>query len=281
MNQTSLKSFASEMDKLAGPLPGIGKLSPFQGGALAGGILGATSGKTTVNPQTGEAQKPDRFKRALVGGAIGGGGAWMASRKGQASTKRFFQRQRHGLTGHVPKGETRIGHLKKIDPDGHLWGGMKFDAEAAKGKGPLGLFGKRNVAGVAEQRVEHDARQKALRDLANQGATSLPGAAKMMVTKPGRYLKQSWRGMDTTGKAMAVGLPAYTSYKGLRDKKESNAEIAGGAAGDLAGQAAFMNMPMVGGSVLGMGLGAAGKKVGRLVQKRRSDRRDDEPAVRG
>lgn len=152
--------------------------------------------------------------------------------------RRFAQRQRHSITGHMPEG---------------------------------GYAAMRMGSAVAG----NPAARKAAKEYEEMGLTSLPGLAKGLVGKDRkevvrRALNHQWNGTSNFDKALTVGFPAAglagdalspdDGHKGER----IGAGIASTAAGVLT-----PGVPLAGGIISGIGASMAGGALGKGVDKLR------------
>lgn len=249
-----------------------GALGGLASGAGKGAALGAAAG--------------------TAGGLVAGGSSAAAAKTLQAvaqgknnpvsSFARFGQRQVHGLTGLVPGGAargtaeyTRALHGLRFDTGSgeavKALGGAKKALEAAQEKGNPQLIERAAKAVTdAKQRygIAHEAEQK--------GLTNLPGLVRSLGSKEGIKdvwrlgLKPQWQHQGAMGKAM-VALPVGMSVAELGKAKEEDPE--GRGRGErffqqMGNNAGFMSapfLPMGASEILGRGLGAAGRGVGKGI----------------
>jgi len=254
------------------------------GSGLAGALSGAASGAG---------------KGAALGAAVGGVGGLAAGGSSAAAAKtlqavaegkgnpvssfaRFGQRQVHGLTGLVPGGAargtaeyTRALHGLRFDTGSgeavKALGGAKKALEAAQEKGNPQLVEqatKAVSAARARYDVAHEAEQK--------GLTSLPGLVKSLGSREGVKdlwrlgLKPQWQHQGALGKAM-VALPVGMAGAELARRQDEDPE--GRGRGErflqqMGNNAGFMSapfLPMGASELLGRGLGAVGKGVGKGI----------------
>lgn len=179
-----------------------------------------------------------------------------ATRGAGTSLSNFGQRQLHSLTGWTPSGGLQsIGGSPVADVQKQLSNATKPGVRARL--------------------------QKALphaQEAERMGLTSIPGYAKSLVTNPGKTLstgfKHQWHSSGPLGKAMAVGFPAVSVGASALEKETEDGPGKGENVGAALGNLAYMTpIPFVGQTALSVGLGEAGKRIGRGVDYLRGRRK--------
>ena len=127
------------------------------------------------------------------------------------------------------------------------------------------------LGGEAPASMTHGLEGEALlREQAAQkaGLTSIPGLVKGVFTKQGSTMREAWRQSDTLGKVMA-GADVAMGAKDVFDPTVpgGKAEKAGRLIGSSGGYLLGSRLPFLGGMLFASGTGAAGKYLGRAVDK--------------
>jgi hypothetical protein len=101
-----------------------------------------------------------------------------------------------------------------------------------------------------------------------QGATSIPGVLKGMVTKPGELIRGGWNQGGTFGKVMTL-TSAGMGIKDVMDPEApgGRAEKAGRMLGETGGYLVGSRLPFMSNMLFSTATGAAGKYLGRAVDK--------------
>jgi hypothetical protein len=243
-----MAGFVAELSKTGG-VGQVGKwlsqnvIKNYGGRMGASAALGAGVGAATAKPG-------ERLKGALggaAGGAALGGGTILATKAGRQALKKgtesFGRRQLYSITGKGIKGQD----------EAFKYGLLKKPGENLKGRA-----------------LEKAKRQLALRqDAFGKGYLHAPGIAKGLVKNPGDVLKSSWKRQDLMGKGF-VGLGGYQTAKGIAETPEPGGpgRLQKGLEG-VGQTVGWLVAPqtLIGGSLVGVGGGYAGRQVGRLGEK--------------
>lgn len=313
LNEQQLVSFREELHKLAGPnwhniAGGVGSLTGA--GAAIGGLAGAAGGavqkyREARREGSGVGQSITHGlsgalggagKGALVGaglGAVGGAAAGhlapsAVSRLTGGTTPilsgaaRFGQRQLHGLTGWTPR--EGIESIRG--------GAYEAKQRLAKARESLATASGDKAVGAARKEIEAAERGAAAsQTLQDRGMTSLPGIARAMkqhgvVNTIKADLSNQWHGGGLGSKALMLGLPAASAVGALAssDKEDlsgaGKGERVGRAVGQLAGGTVGSAVPIVGQTLIGTPLSAAGQMIGRGVDRFRGRKPKGDMTIR-
>lgn len=290
--------FAAELQdlqKLAGPgvLPGLARralsagsasaLGGAAGGALGAGV-GAYKGYNEAKAQGGSGiggalrgALSTGMQGAIGGAAVGAIGGAAAGQRGADFAKslatkdntlgvisRFGQRQVHAVTGALPEGfATRGAAVRSI---GAGSASALKDLQAVRAKLPTATGAEH--AGLLADQSRLMTTVRGARAAEEAGFTSIPGMFRSMAS-PRQFAsgaagaaKQQWHGAKgVVGKASLVGLPL-----GMAASEAASPDgDAGSVAGSLGESLPYAMLPMAtaGTMLLGSGLSAAGKRLGR------------------
>lgn len=264
-----------EMEKMAGigsalkgmlkrPVGAAKGMSAINQGRLAGTALGAGAGAahgaaTNEGDRTGGA-----LRGAMLGGVLGLGAGQVATKAGRAQTKRFGQRQLHGMTGYVPRSTAQ-----KARGVGFSGKGLSSQERLQSLKG-MGMDIGKNVSNrpaaiqdaLAKQTVSKSLSPKmrkrlaemevsgiaARREAAEKGLTSIPGVAKGLVRNPLKTLKTGFVAQGPLGMALAtvptaMMLPGAVRGEGFGEEYSDKGGI-GRMLGENVGYAALGAAPI-------------------------------------
>ena len=283
--------------KNVGALMGAGSLVGAAGGAALGGVQGyqaargqgASVGQAALGGLGGAGT--GALKGGLIGGAVGaGGGALLhpgvdASRlttlPGIGVGARFGQRQLHGFTGMLSPMELEAvrggAHglrqgaaeaAKAVGAARPMGGPALAKAEAVAAKAQQGLRASEAVTGVAKPSMNLTSIPGYLNAVGEHGAHKvLRAGLKEQLTGGGALMGGLLGGAPLRGAAQAARSPDQVDAQG-RGKGERLGEQVGQAVGGVAGGV----MPIIGQAAVGGALGAAGRRVGRVVDRLRGVR---------
>lgn len=232
-------AFADELEKRGAPailsrLSRLRSLIPGSGKELAGRVWRSLPARAAAGGAGGAAlgaataEEGQGLTGAIRGGLLGAGGAAAAP----LLTRAGRQRAKGSLV--------RFGQAQK---------------HALTGKGKLPV--SPSVKGKDLERI---------RAAEAAGLTSIPGAVRGLVTKPGKTLKKAWQTESGLGKAMAAGDVALSAPRILDPTTEAGVgEKALGTLGSAGGYLVGSRMPLVGNLLFASGTGALGKYLGRGV----------------
>lgn len=278
------------MKQQANTARNIGEATAGSGRWLGTGLgagVGAVGGAATADP---DERVGGALRGALLGGVAGLGAGQLATRQGRGQTKRFGQRQLHGMTGYVPRtaqqkaqgvgfagkgltSEQRVKALKGIGMDvgSSVPNKQKAIQEALNEQTitkNLPQKWRNRLAGAEVAGIE--ARRRA----AEQGLTSIPGVLKGLATRPIDTLKTGFIAQGPTGMALATVPTAMMVPGAIRGEGFGSEEYGGkGGVGKFIGEnlgytalGAAPIAPMIAGAAL------AGK-AGEVIHSKLSDRK--------
>lgn len=259
-------------------------------GALAGGVKGYRQAKEQGGSGLAGALAGGMRGAALGGGlgaAAGGAGGMLAGKRGiqharqmakregaLGAISRFGQRQVHGVTGALPGGfRSRSAAVRSIGAGGADISKRLSETgkslRTAKGPARKKLMAQRQSLRKAEQHA---------RKAEELGMTSVPGFFRTMATGKGiegmkATLGQQWHGSPSVGgKLMTFGMPAgFMAAEAARKSQPGESSRGARAAQSFVDMAPYTltAMPLAGATLLGTGLSAGGKAVGRLLRRKR------------
>jgi len=266
MNESMMQSFADELKKLARVNPRVGSAATLGVlGALTGGGVNYLRHLTGGNPE--ESGTGAAARGALAGGLGGLGiGAALPLRARQA-VSRFGLRELHGLTGHMPEGETlRTMHAGAYPSEVAAVKARRAVLKAQRSGAPEAVEQASKEWGRAQDAL------KATRSAEEWGLTNLPGVVKSM--KAHGILPTVYRGAHAqiagaspASKALMLGLPALgVAQAALSPAPDGGkGEQLGYTTGTLVGGLASGLMPFGAGQVLQEATGHLGRAAGKGV----------------
>lgn len=316
-NDALMLAFNDELEKVAVPavLRRLGQraLSSGSGAALAGtagaglgGVAGGVQGYRQAKERGGSG-----LAGALAGGmrgaALGGGAGLaaggavgalagkkgiqharqMAKRKGAlGAISRFGQRQVHSVTGALPAGfKSRSAAVRSLGA-----GGADIQKRLAETGKSLG-----KAKGPARQKLikERASLKKALEHAGTAeelGMTSVPGFFRTMASKDAvkgvkAGLGQQWHGSPSVGgKLMTFGMPAgFVASEAMQPTEKGEPGRVSRTLRSAAETAPYMltTMPLAGATLMGSGLAAGGRAVGKLLRRKKEPAPEPEESEEG
>jgi len=260
-----LSKAPSNIEKWVGTKPGQEAMSRWTGrlgasgvGAAGGGALGAA----TAGPDATLRERVSRAgKGALLGAGAGLAAGQVVTRAGRAQAGRVAARQRHSVTGYVPRTKGQIA--RGVSKGGK---GMS-DAERLAALKQMGVdTGKMDLA--AAEAAGHTGVNKYLKggagEAAKRGMTSIPGFAREVVKHPG---EAAAIGMGSGGLLGAGVMGAFGASQVPHAMRSTQQGGSSGNLGQLIGETAGYTLgapiPILG----NIALGSLGGKVGRAIGK--------------
>lgn len=234
-----------------------GRLATSGVGAVGGGAYGAA----TAGP---DATLQERLTRAGKGAAIGAGAGLVAgqavTQAGRAQAKRVAARQRHSITGYMPRTKEQIA--RGVGKGGQ---GMT-EAERMASLKSMGVNTGGGMDLAAAEAAGHQGVQKYLKggagEAARRGMTSIPGFVKELAKNPMEAAAIGAGSGGLLGAGLMGGFGAMQVPGALKRTRESgSAGNLGQVIGETAGYTLGAPIPILG----NIALGSLGGKVGRIV----------------
>lgn len=304
--RSELRKMAWSVPRVLGPASAAAGVGMGVGGVVGGGYgaikgyheardQGATAGQAAMAGLGGAVTGGG--KGALIGagtGAVAGAAHHVAnpvaaeklrsSLTNHSSFARFGQRQAHGLTGYTPEGglaAIRHGAAPRLEAVTHAKGQVAR-ADAGEDVRSMGqkILGRDSKTVAKNQLESAEASHAAAQKAEDMGLTSIPGYVRSLKNNGvGNTLKASlkdqWAGSSLGMKGLMVGLPAaelghaaFQDPNTLNERGRTRGQAVGEAAAGL-GSGLFMSpLPVVTQMLSSVPTMAAGRQMGKVVDRR-------------
>lgn len=267
--QGKLRAAPEVVKKWLGTEAGKASMQRWGGRLATSGAMGVGGGAVGAATAGPDATVKDRLRRAAGGAMLGAGAGLLAgqavTQAGRAQARRVAARQRHSITGYMPRTKEQIA--RGVSKGGK---GMS-EAERVAALEGMGIRGGGMDLAAAEA-AGFKGVQKYLRggqgEAVRRGMTSIPGFARELVKHPGQAAAIGLGSGGVMGGALMGGFGLMQLPHAMKRTQQSGrAENLGQLIGETAGYTLGAPVPIVGNLALGSLGGQIGKAIGKGVGK--------------